>query len=102
MSPAFPLEGALARNHFIENAPKRKDVCPRVCFFPFQLLGSHVLHRAKDRARGGCVAAARFGRAIARRRLLREFCEAEIEKFRTARSDHDVAGLKVAMRYTLG
>ena len=44
-----PENAFLARRHLVEHHAEGEDVRPRIRFFAFQLLGSHVLEGPEDR-----------------------------------------------------
>ena len=96
-------ESLAAGDHFVEHRAKREDVGARVALFPFELLWSHVLKSAENRAFGGERVRDRGqGRVAPRgRRSLRNFGQAEIEQFGPGAGEHDVARLEVAMNHAL-
>ena len=92
----------LACQHFIEHRPEREDIRPCVGFFPFDLLGRHVLEGAEN----GPLLGQRRGRRRQHRRRARgrrraTLRETEIEELGDRRpaaaQQHDVARLEVAM-----
>src|SRR6266700_1248361 len=56
------LERTLAREHFIENHPKRKDIRAMIEYAPGSLLRRHVRYRPADYPRLGLCMSARPGK----------------------------------------
>ena len=100
---ALALKRAASGHHFVQHRAQRKDVAARIHFFPFHLLGRHVGdspdHRTLPRDRIS------LRRRIGQRRSSRSSCQwwrgfrqPEIEQLRAGLRQHNVPGLKVAMR----
>ena len=77
-----------------------KDVGPSVRFFPFHLLGCHVLERADDHAVAGQfrLLQGHLGQSCRERRRARLLRQAKVQELGAALGQHDVRGLKIAMR----
>ena len=99
-----PANAWRARRHLVDDGAERKDVGPRIDRSSFELLRSHVLERAEDRALLGqrLVAFARRGGVGiegGRGRAKRGY--PEIEQLRACSRQHDVCGLQIPVDDTL-
>src|SRR3989442_6752147 len=97
--PAPALEGAPSRHHLIENRPQREYVTPPIDLCALHLLRRHVLKCSDDRALLRHRRSLRHGRSERRSTGERggDPRQTEIQKLRSARRQHDVARLQVAM-----
>ena len=100
---ATTVESFLARHHFIEDDAEREDVGARVDVTALELLGRHVAKRSENGAFAGEISLLRrCGRVD-----LSDFvvtlllCQSEIEQLRCCGTQHDVAGLHVAVDHSV-
>jgi len=92
----LPIEAALAGNHLIHHAPKRKNIAARVRFSAFVLLGRHVLRGAEDGSFAG--QRIRHPRHVVRPDRSRSRPgQPEIQHFDAVAREHDVGRFNVAM-----
>ncbi len=94
-----PLEGAMARKHFVEDRAERKHVRARVHVPAFGLLRRHVGRRPHDDAdRSGRRGGLRWHERLGVGGRVQQLREAEVEHLHLAAAVHqDVRGLHVAM-----
>ena len=90
----WALECALSGDHLIENRAEGKDVAAGILPFAFQLLGRHIRQCANylglaGEGDGHGLLIGRHGWFV--------LSETEIEQLRPRFSEHDVAGLEIAM-----
>ena len=93
------VEGALAREHLVEDRTEGKDVAARVGGTAAHLLGRHVAERAENDSGLGSLRRGRQVRLLASETLgLRELGEAEVQDLDAAvLGDEEVLGLQISM-----
>jgi len=95
---ALPVERLAPREHLVEHGAEREDVGARVGLHAFELLGRHVLERAKDRPLHR-----QPGRRRRQHRRTRARCgrgrlrQTEVEELDAPLREHDVGRLQIAV-----
>ena len=89
------LEGALARQHLVQDHAQSEDVAPRIGGLGLDLLGRHVTERSHDHPRLGCRREAGGSPGVL---SLGQFRQAEVEDLDAALPGHEeVLGFQVAV-----
>ena len=101
----LPTNARLPDDHFVQEHAEREDVRPGVGLAAFQLLRRHVLQRADHGARRRQIRSRRQGRQPTERRSpppalpAPNLGQPEVEQLRSARRQHDVGRLQVAVHH---
>ena len=94
----LPLERPLPGRHLVDRRAEREDVAPDVGLTAFELLGCHVGKRAEHAPSAvSCASCGRDRRQCGYAGTRLQFREAEVKQLGAGPSQHDVAGLEIAM-----